>query len=156
MKQSLTFLAILLFAFAAHAKGVNNDGPDIQASTYSDGMQFDVSRSDVDLQLTVAGPDGSRYSERFAYAESAFFSIDNRKDGALPDGLYKYEARAIPAITISREESSKMADRNVLRERADTKNSYVSGNFRVVNGLVVDPDLEEFSTIVLPSTGTVE
>ena len=156
MKQLLTFLAILLIASVAQAKGVKNDRPDIQASTYSDGMQFDVSRGDADLQLEVYGPGGKTYSERYANAESVFFSTNSRKDGSLPDGLYKYEAKSIPAVTISREESSKMADRNMLREKTDTKNSYVSGTFRIVDGLVVDPDLDEFDTIAMPSRGTVE
>ena len=143
MKQLLTFLTIMLFASGAYAKGTNNDA-DIQASTHYDGILFDVKGNDVDLQLSVAGPGNFAYSKRYAYAESVFFNTTNARGKALPDGLYKWEARAIPAVSISRQESSAMPDRNVLNGKTDPKMSPVSGTFRIVDGSVVDPNRDEY------------
>ena len=144
MKHVLIFLTILLVASGAYAKGANGKGANIQATAHSDGILFDVKVNDADLELSVSGPGKSAQSKRYAYAESVFFNITDAKGKALPDGLYKYEARAVPAVSISREESSKMQDRNVLHGKTDAKMNAVSGTFRIVNGSVVDPQLDEY------------
>ena len=146
MNHILVFLIVLMVAAAANANGVDKSGASIQASQHPDGILFDVRGGDVDLQLNVSGPGKAVFSERYAYAESVFFNINDASGVALPDGLYKYEARPIPAVTISREESSRMPDRNVFYGKTDAKMSPVSGTFRIVNGGVVDPNLDEFGT----------
>lgn len=93
--------------------------------------------------LNISGPDNTVIKKRYSSAEPAFFSANNEKGGPLPDGLYKYEANAIPAFSMSREESSKLQDRNTLNGKSDPKSSPISGHFRIINGVVVDKNLEE-------------
>ncbi len=143
MNRMLIFMTILLVASTAYAKGIGNDTT-IQVFTHPDGVLFEVKGSDVDLQLNVSGPGNTVFTQRHAYANSVFLDIKKADGKALTDGLYKYEARPIPAVTMSRQESSGMQDRNVLHGKTDAKMSPVSGTFRIVNGSVVDPDLDEF------------
>lgn len=155
MKRILVFLTILMIATVAYAKGAGNNAT-IQASAHPDGILFDVRGGDVDLQLNVSGPGDVVFTQRHAYAESIFLDIKNVDGKRLADGLYKYEARPMPAVMISREESSKMLDRNVLYGKTDAKISAFSGTFRIVNGSVVDPDYDEYDTSVLLSTETMK
>jgi hypothetical protein len=144
MNLILIFLVTLVVATGANAKGADKGRASIQASQHPDGLLFDVKGGDVDLQLDISGPGKAMYSKHYAYAESVFFNINNASGVALPDGLYKYEARPVPAVTISRAESSRMKDRNVLHGKTDAKLSPVSGTFRIVNGGVVDPHYDEY------------
>lgn len=146
MNHILIFMAALLLATGAHAKGADKDGASIQASQHPDGLLFDVKGGDVDMQLTVSGPGKASYSKHYAYAESVFFNINDASGVALPDGLYKYEARPLPAVSITRAESSRMKDRNTLYGKTDPKLSPVSGTFRIVDGGVIDPHYDEFAT----------
>ena len=146
MNRILIMLVAMAVATGASAKDTEKSGASIQASQHPDGILFDVRGGDVDLQLTVSGPGKAVFSQRYAYAESVFFNINDASGVALPDGLYKYEAKPIPAVTISRQESSRMKDRNVLYGKSDPKVSPVSGTFRIVNGGVIDPNFDEFGT----------
>lgn len=148
MKRILIFLTILMVATAAYAKGVA-DNTTIQASAYPDGILFEVKGGDVDLQLSVSGPGNIAFTQRHAYADSVFLDIKQANGKVLADGLYKYDAWPVPAVTISREESSKMQDRNVLNGKTDAKVSPFSGTFRIVNGEVIDPDYDEFDDLLL-------
>ena len=155
MNHILISLVALVVATGANAKGADKGGTSIQASQQPDGILFDVKGGDVDLQLNVSGPGTAFYSRHYAYAESVFFNINDASGAALPDGLYKYEARPIPAVTISREESSRMKDRNVLYGKSAAKISPVSGTFRIVNGGVIDPNYDEYAAPVrLPAETT--
>jgi len=149
MNHILITLAALVVATGAHAKGVDDGGASIQASQHPDGILFDVKGGDVDMQLNISGPGNATFSRHYAYAESVFFNINDASGVALPDGLYKYEARPLPAVTISRAESSRMKDRNVLNGKTDPKISPVSGTFRIVNGGVIDPNYDEFAAPVV-------
>ena len=144
MNRILIFLVTLVVASGVYAKGADKGGASIQASQHPDGILFDVKGGDVDLQVDVSGPGKAMYSKHYAYAESVFFNINDASGVALPDGLYKYEARPLPAVSISREESSRMKDRNVLQGKTDAKLSPVSGSFRIVNGGVIDPHYDEY------------
>lgn len=144
MHRILISMAILLLATSAYAKGVGNE-PAIQTVTYADGVLFEVGERDSEIVLSVSGPGNTAFEKQSSSADSVFLSVNNEASGPLRDGLYKYEARAIPAFTISREESSKLRDRNTLNGKTEPKSSPVSGNFRVKNGMVVDANFEEFS-----------
>ena len=144
MKRIFTSLVVLLFATSVYSQGVGKNAG-IHATTYSDGVLFEPGHSNNEFMLNISGPDNAVIEKRYSSAEPAFFSVNNENRGPLPDGLYKYEARAIPAFTISREESSKLRDRNTLVGKSDPKSSPVSGHFRIMNGVVVDSSLEEFT-----------
>ena len=116
----------------------------VTATTYADGVLLEAGNRDVDLQLTIAGPDNSRYTQRYSPTEPVFLDINNTNGQPLADGFYKYEVWPIPAVTYSREESSSMPDRNSLMNTTGPKASAVSGNFRIVNGLIDDPELTEY------------
>lgn len=147
MNRFFIFLAIMLIATSAWSKGVGND-TSIQASTHPGGILFELKGGDADLQLSVSGPGNIAYARRYVAADSVFLDITNANGKALGDGLYKYEARPIPAITISREESSGMMDRNVLYGKTDAKISPVSGTFRIVHGAVIDPSVNEYDALL--------
>ena len=104
MKQSFLLILVLLLATSAHAQGLG-DSASIQAVTHTDGVMLSADNNGIDIQLTVAGPDNSVTTQKYSGGETAFLDISG---GQLPDGLYKYEAWPIPAVTISREESSRM------------------------------------------------
>jgi len=143
MSRVLVLVTILFFAASVNSKGVGNDVA-LQATTYADGVLFESGNAGLEYTLKVSGPANVTIERQTKFSEPSFISIRNEEEGPLPDGLYKYEARVIPAFTISREESSKLRDRNVLNGKTEPKLSPVSGNFRIVNGVVLDPDLEEF------------
>ena len=142
MKHVLVFLSVLLVATGAYAKDAN-----IRAVTYSDGILFDIRASDSDLELSISGPGNLVQSKRYTHAESVFFEPTQSNGKSMPDGLYKYEARAVPAQSISREESSAMPGRNALVGKSDAKMNPFSGTFRILNGSVVDSEYEEYSEI---------
>jgi hypothetical protein len=144
MKRIFTSLVVLLFATSVYSQGVDRNAG-IQATTYSDGVLFEPGHSNNEFMLNISGPENTVIKKRYSSAEPAFFSVNNENGWPLPDGLYKYEARAIPAFSISREESSKLRDRNILIGKSDPKSSPVSGHFRIINGVVVDKSLEEYS-----------
>ena len=156
MKHLLIFLTILLIASGAYGKGAGNKGADIEATSFSDGILFDVKVRDADLELSISGPGNMATSKRYAYADSAFYQTTNGKGRSLPDGLYKYEARAVPAVRVSREESSRMEGRNDLHGKTDAKMNPVSGTFRIVNGSVVDPNRDEYGKSDLLSGETAK
>ena len=142
MKPIWVLLMILLFATGVHSKSVNNAGA-IQATTYADGVLFEAGDNAQEYHLNVSGPGNVVFSRKISAAGPAFIGIADQEGGPLPDGLYKYEAEVIASFTISREESSKLSDRNVLLGKTDPKASPISGNFRILNGEVVDPQLAE-------------
>ena len=145
MKRLFLFLLVLLFATSAYSQ-VEDSGVSILAVTYTDGVLLEAENNSVDIQLTVAGPDNSVTTQKYSGGETVFLDINA---GQLPDGLYKYEAWPIPAVTISREESSRMPNRNDISLDSGPSVSPTSGSFRIVNGEIADPDLVEFSAAVL-------
>lgn len=141
-----TLFLMLLLATSVSAKSpVNNI--EIRAVTVEDGVTIETIENNQAFSLNLSGPAGLNYSKSYRQAETAFIDINNVDGKPLADGLYKYEIKALPATRISREESSTMPDRNDLKWKSSTKASPVNGNFRVVNGWVVDDQIEEFSSV---------
>jgi hypothetical protein len=140
MKHVLVLISVLLVATGAYAK----ETADIQTTSYSDGIVFDVNVEGADLVVNISGPGNLAQTKRYAYAESVFVGATVSNGKSMPDGLYKYEARAIPAATISREESSAMSGRNELHGKTDAKMNPFSGTFRILNGSVVDSEYKEY------------
>lgn len=135
-------LVALTFATISFAE-TQIDRGGIQAIAYNDGVLFESSDNSTNYQLNVAGAGDSGYQRSYETSGYLFLDTSAGEDGQLADGLYKYEARPIPAVTISREDSSAMSDRNSLVGKTTAKVSPVSGTFRILNGKVVDSMIEE-------------
>lgn len=141
-----TSFLILLLAASVSAKNPVNEIK-IQAVTVEDGVMIKAVENNQAFSLNLSGPAGLNFSKSYRQAETAFIDINDVDGQPLADGLYKYEIKALPAIRISREESSTMPDRNDLKRKSSTKASPVNGSFRVVNGWVVDDQIEEFGNV---------
>lgn len=146
MSRIVIFVTILLCATSVYSKGVGNTVA-IQATTYADGILFEAVDNAVDFKLNVIGTGNSAFAKQYSSSGPIFINANNEDGVPLPDGLYKYEAQLNPAFTISRQESSKLPDRNVLKGKSDPKSSPISGNFRILDGMVVDPLFEEFDAV---------
>jgi hypothetical protein len=144
MKRLFLCLLVLSLSTSAYSQDEGNS-VGIQVVTYADGVLLEAENNSIDIQLTVVGPNNSVISQKYSGGETVFLDINAANGGQLPDGLYKYEAWPVPAVTISREESSKMPNRNDISLKAGPAVSPVSGSFRIVNGAMADPDLVEFS-----------
>ena len=153
MKSLFLFLAIFSVSTCLNAAG-NDNSFNVNATTYADGVLLEADNRDINLQLTIAGPDNSRYTQKYSSADPVFLDINNTNGQPLADGFYKYEVRPIPMVTYSREESSSMPDRNSLKNTTGPKVSAVSGSFRIVNGFIDDSELVEYGAEI--SEGTVK
>ena len=140
MKLLHLFLVGLLASTCLNAQDIDYNLL-VNVTSYADGVLLETPNRDLDLQLTLAGPNNYRYTQRYSSADPVFIDINHTNGQSLEDGFYKYEAMPMPTITISREESSKMPDRNSLMNTTGPKVSAVSGSFRIVNGMIIDPDL---------------
>ena len=134
-------IALVALTFATISFADTQTG--IQAITYSDGVLFESSDNSTNYQLNVFGAGNSTYQRSYETSGYLFLDTSTGEDGPLADGLYKYKARPIPALTISRAESSNMEDRNSLSRKSAPAVSAISGSFRILNGQVVDSMLEE-------------
>jgi hypothetical protein len=108
------------------------------AEVYPDFVVFENLGDDTDLQVRVSGPQGEVLSRRQSGAEPVFVELQDASGQTLADGLYKYEVFAVPRVTIPREVSAAMPDRDVHREQVGPGPSPLSGTFRVSNGAIVD------------------
>ena len=143
MKYFFLLIVVLLTPMSISAQFVE-DNFKVDVSTYSDGVLLETRDAGYGLQLRLGGPGHFRFSQTYSAAESAFIDINNVGGQTLEDGFYKYEVWPLPAVTYSREESSAMPDRNSIENTTGPKVSSVSGSFRIVAGLIVDPELVEF------------
>ncbi len=146
MNRVMSLLFSMVIAMSANAKGLEGNAT-IEATTYADGVLFQVDKSETNLQLNISGPTQA-YSQRYSDGDSIFLGIQQADGQVWADGLYKYEVWPVPAVSISREESSKMPDRNSLVHKSRPPVFALSGNFRISNGMVVDPDLGESDSLV--------
>jgi hypothetical protein len=113
---------------------------DMRTEVLEDGVLFITNGSNGASTLTLRGPGDYNARMNFAAGRNAFVDIANVNGKALSDGFYKYE------IVFSPRQAARLAsgaDRNAFSGVTAAKSSPVSGNFRIVDGLVVDPYLEE-------------
>jgi hypothetical protein len=138
MNRLTTLVVGLGVALNAPASELNQE---ILVVTYPDFVAFDLVSESHDLETIVVGPEGYRHERRYPSDQTAYLEAQSPDDGALADGLYKWEAWATPRKVIPREVSSAMPDRNAMH--TSSRSGRISGSFRVVEGLIVDPDLAE-------------
>jgi len=143
MKSILLFLAILLVSSSVYAKGGERSF-EVKSTNYADGVLLEADNRDLDLQLTVSGPDNTRFTQKHFAGDTVFFDINDANGEQLGDGFYQYEVMPVPARTYTREESSKMPDRNSVKNTTSYQVSAVNGSFQVANGQIVDTELFEY------------
>ena len=135
MKLIIMVLATVMVAAGAYGEGVGSN-IEIQATTYADGVLLEVSERDVDLKVIVSGPGKSFFVIKQSAANPVFVDIHHADNGPLSDGLYKYEAWPIPAIIISRAESSSMPDRNTLHGKTGQNLAFFMTDYEVDPSLI--------------------
>ena len=142
MKSIPILLAALLASTSLFAKDADQAFA-VEATSYPDGVLLQSANSDVGLQVSIGGPDGSVVSMSFAAFDPAFIFASDSSGQPIPDGLYHYEVWPVPAKTYTLEESSAMPDRNTVNFYKGPSVSPVNGSFRVAQGRIVDSELIE-------------
>lgn len=139
----ITSTILLTIGLAATALA-ESESQDILVVSYPDFVAVDLVSKSHDMQFQVAGPNGYRTTQKYGSDATGFFETQSAEGVVLADGLYKWEAWTTPKDMISREESSAMPDRNNMTLSNNSSGpGRISGSFRVVDGLIVDPDREE-------------
>jgi hypothetical protein len=140
MFRPIVALLCILPALTANAKGF---GGDIQVETFSDFVMLNMHNEGFDMAVQISGPAGFMESRMLPGSGAAYIDVVNAKGQRLADGLYKYEIKPVPAVSLSREESAAMVDRNVLVGKSADKVSPVSGSFYIVGGQIMDAQMTE-------------
>lgn len=139
---ALTLLALPAFAADLATVRLGSDSIDWQPTVEAAGWV-----------LTVTGPEGLTYREESADAPSMeLFAADGQ---FLPDGLYRYELRAVPRISPRLRQELDAAAENLeqrqrLAARVQGSGRVQSGHFRISQGALVTDDQVELPS---PSTG---
>jgi hypothetical protein len=131
MKRWIVSLAVgfLTLASAAAAQDV------ARVWVSSAGIDFEPLVDQAGLVLTVAGPEGFYHRAEFAAGETLSFSIFDEAAGALSDGSYTWELRAVP-VDVQRRDAD--AGGEVATKGARVSERRVqSGSFAVLDGAVV-------------------
>ncbi len=107
------------------------------------GVEWTARGSVERLVLTVAG-NGRHFRQEFSGSVASFAAVDS-EGIALPDGAYNWELTAVPRNLRSRGDAQTTRGGSAGRYGAGvaTRGPGASGTFTVVNGAIVDPDLEE-------------
>lgn len=134
-------IGVLLAGSVALGAQAADPSRDIIFVAYPDFVAIDLVSDTHDVEAIVVGPEGYRHQQRYASDQTAFLDTQDASGNRLADGLYKWEAWATPKKRIDREQSAAMPDRNELPSSPGGER--VSGTFRVVDGMIVDPDLPE-------------
>jgi hypothetical protein len=142
MKACVSFLLTLGLSLTAEAR------PPFEPEVLADGILFWPSAAAGVSTVSLKGPGKLISRMDFAAGEVPFVDIHFVNGKPLPDGLYKYEIVAAPVAGPNLTASGKgkgrgNVDRNAFTGMTDPKVSPVSGTFRVVDGEVVDPYLDE-------------
>ncbi|HSL84092.1 MAG TPA: hypothetical protein VLF66_15070, partial [Thermoanaerobaculia bacterium] len=93
------------------------------------------------LVLTVTGPEGFHHRAEFAAGETPVFSIFDQAGGALPDGSYAWELRAVP-VDVERRDTAAGGEMAAKGAREDRR-LVQSGSFAVLHGALVAGDESE-------------
>jgi len=124
----------LALSMSAYAKQ-----PEMRTEVLEDGVLFISDGNIGNSTVVLRGPGQYVTTLRFDAGTDPFIDARFVNGKPLADGLYKYELVSSP-----RKMAFAPADkRNEFSGITDPKNSPVSGSFRVVHGVVVDPYLEE-------------
>jgi hypothetical protein len=141
MKKLLISLLSVGFALGAQADHGNQD---IVVEQFTDFVAVDRMDASRNLKIVLVGPDGYRRTISHAADEAAYIETRDAEGSALADGLYRYEAWTEPRKLVSRSPDDPRAGRDAGLDKAtEVATQTVSGGFLVVDGVIVDPNLEE-------------
>ena len=136
---ALGLLAVPGFAADAGVVAVQLDNARVEWAPQQ-GQETDL--------LSVAGPDGFRWTEEFS--GSASMSIFDANGQVLPDGFYNYELRAVvqvpEALRQKMQEIQRTGDADLraeLEAQLPAPAEPVIGSFRILDGALVRGDLVE-------------
>ncbi len=147
MRSIILFLAALWICAPALAAQ-----PAFTPAVLEDVVLFESNQQLGQSSISLKGPGTFMTKLNFEAGAMPFIDINYVNGAALADGLYKYEITTAPvarwSLTAGSRGSGKTpsysGDRNAFSGMTDPKNSPVSGTFRVVNGITVDPNLKEW------------
>ena len=107
-----------------------------QASISGGQLQVQSSKSMSNKTLTVSGPNG--YSAT-SFSTSGSPSASMSKNGAMADGLYKWQLTGSTSEMVPSSKSGMNNGRGDAERAMVNKSTSESGTFRVLNGSVVMP-----------------
>lgn len=137
-------LSLLLLAGCAAGVQADDSAHNIIVERYGDFVAVDRMDASRNLKVVLVGPDGYRKEMRQTEDEAAFIETREVDGTALSDGLYHFEAWTEPKKLVTRSPDDPRAGRDAGLERtARVATDTVSGSFRVVDGAIIDPNLEE-------------
>ena len=134
----MRFILLFLLAVGLSTSALA-DQPDWRTEVLSDGVIFVADGTQGATTVSLAGPDLLGTRIKFGAGSDPFIDINNVNGLVLQDGLYKYELVSSPRQAAD----AAGVDRNAFSGLSNRKISPYSGSFRVINGVVVDPYLEE-------------
>ena len=85
------------------------------------------------IRVTISGPDGIVYENRFTEAPIAWY-VEDSQGKALPDGRYRFELRFSSGV--SADNVQRRVENPGLKERSRERSRVVSGGFSIENGVV--------------------
>lgn len=141
MIRPLTVLLLAAGSLCAHADASDQG---IIIETYADFVAVDRVDTSSNLRMVVTGPAGYRQTLDHGADEIAYIETRSAEGVALADGLYTYEVWTEPKTLLTRATDDPRAGRDAgLKTKARITGGRTSGSFRVVNGVIVDPNLKE-------------
>lgn len=143
MRFATGFLFLILLSANLFAKGVDGQFT-VNTTTYEDGVLILSDNHETGFQVKFSGPGNFSVIQISSQGDSVFLDINNTDGQTLADGLYQYKVMPTPARTFTLAESSNMPDRNDIKPKSVAVVHPVYGSFRVINGEVVDADLQEY------------
>ena len=146
MRSIILFLAALWICAPALAAQ-----PVVTPVVLEDVVLFESSQQLGQSTISLRGPGTFMTKLDFEAGAMPYIDINYVNGAALADGLYKYQITTAPvarwSLTAGSRGSGKTpsysGDRNAFSGMTDPKISHVSGTFRIVDGITVDPNLQE-------------
>jgi len=113
-------------------------------------VRWDAAAPNAGGTVTISFPDGRVVTRAFNGSSAQFDLADKQFDGA-PDGVYNYEVRLAPSLSLSQKAALMNArgrDDESESDRAGRRRSNItplvqSGSFAVVNGMLIGPGAVE-------------
>ncbi len=138
-----TFLIILCFLISAAAQTAEDSNKLAAMSASGSNVRWDVAAANSGGTLTVVAPDGRAFRSDFRAGSAPEFSIADKKGERLPDGVYSYELRLSPVLSLAAKQkliASRGKDDDPEEVRAarirPAAGLVQSGSFSVSNGSI--------------------
>lgn len=139
---SVIFAALIFACLTITALGQGaSDGKLANVTGTGSSITWDLVGSNSGGTLTISAPDGRVFTRQFKAGTSPEFALTDRQFEKLPDGVYIYELRLRPGLSIAAREARGKDDEpeaeRAARKRPAQPNLVQSGAFSILNGAVV-------------------